>query len=213
MALLCNICIGVLQYQRNLYQPYPGDNDMLASEWLEGGQQHLTYDEVTQDDDQNNANEAPWEFEGSEDDITIDDEKTSDLGVHVKRDRSPSVCGTTSHASRILCGHHRTVETLALSAASKCHICCPFWEQLSRPEQESLRVKTCAASISSSAKSNTASVLIEDFPVDFLTYAAVSRGASDRHDFRLNIRFNPFAETTVHHKNIRGVYVLEEISG
>jgi hypothetical protein len=45
----------------------------------------------------------------------------------------------------ILCAHHRTTPTLVASAAEGCHICQPFWYQLSESEQEALRFEESKA--------------------------------------------------------------------
>lgn len=39
----------------------------------------------------------------------------------------------------IICAHHRTLETLEMSAAQGCHICQAFWLQVSEIEQDALR--------------------------------------------------------------------------
>jgi hypothetical protein len=46
--------------------------------------------------------------------------------------------GTEDHLSWLVCAHHPTVSTLATSAADGCHVCQPFWSQLSKSEQEIL---------------------------------------------------------------------------
>jgi hypothetical protein len=38
-----------------------------------------------------------------------------------------------------MCAHHRTLETLEMSAAQGCHICQAFWLQVSETEQDALR--------------------------------------------------------------------------
>jgi hypothetical protein len=45
---------------------------------------------------------------------------------------------TEDHLSWLVCAHHPTVSTLATSAADGCHVCQPFWSQLSKSEQEIL---------------------------------------------------------------------------
>jgi hypothetical protein len=46
--------------------------------------------------------------------------------------------GTENDRSWVVCAHHSTVSTLAASAAEGCHVCQPFWSQLSKPEQVAL---------------------------------------------------------------------------
>jgi hypothetical protein len=110
----------------------------------------------------------------------------------------------------ILCGHHRTFESLVQSAANRCCACRPLWEQLSRSQQESLRAATDNATVRVETETPTTTPPLEDFPVKFLTVAKVQRGKSDRRDFRFNIQFNEYARPTRRFRRIQGVFVLEQ---
>jgi hypothetical protein len=46
--------------------------------------------------------------------------------------------GTENDLSWAVYAHHLTVSTLATSAAEGCHVCHPFWSQLSKSEKEAL---------------------------------------------------------------------------
>jgi hypothetical protein len=85
----------------------------------------------------------------------------------------------------ILCAHHHTTSTLAASAAEGCHICQPFWCQLTAFEQESLSLEESRA-----VASITHSGRVKENPFDWLTCMFLRPDDSSSGEYVLRLRFS-----------------------
>jgi hypothetical protein len=89
------------------------------------------------------------------------------------------------------CGHHRTSTTLALSAASGCHICQPFWDQCSSSEKECIRI--VEEKIASGAIRTTGEDSDEDvYKYKFFSFATVIFKPRNTVEATLNLTYNPY---------------------
>jgi hypothetical protein len=83
-------------------------------------------------------------------------------------------------SSKVKCGHHRTSNSLALSAAAGCQICQPFWDRCSSSEKEHIRA------VEETIASQTSS------PYEFFSTAKITIKSQTIVEATLDIKYNHY---------------------